>query len=94
MEKNVLIKKIAVFIIAFIGFLTTIKLAVIYYDANFNPYALPSFCSVNELIDCDGVARTVESQFFGVPLALWGMFFYVFVMVLLLADKLKKFILF
>ena len=94
MEKNILLKKIVVFIIAFIGFLTTIKLAVIYYDANFNPYALPSFCSVNELIDCDGVARTVESQFFGVPLALWGMFFYVFVMVLLLADKLKKFILF
>ena len=90
MEKSVLLKKISIFIIALIGFFTTIKLAVIYYNAVFNPYALPSFCSVSELIDCDGVAKTPESQFFGVPLALWGMFFYFFVIVLLLADKLKN----
>ena len=59
-------KKIAVGILAFIGLITTIKLAVIYYQANFNPYALSSFCSVNEFIDCDGVAKTNESQFLGV----------------------------
>ena len=64
---------------AFIGFLTTIKLAMIYYDVNFNEYALPSFCSVNDFIDCDGIAKTTESQFLGVPLAYWGMFFSAFI---------------
>ena len=94
MEKSTIVKKIIILILAFIGFLTTIKLAIIYYDANFNPYALPSFCSVNEFIDCDGIAKTTESQFFGVPLAYWGMLFYLFVIVLLFADKLKSIIIF
>ena len=94
MEKSTLIKKAFIFVLAFIGFLTTIKLAMIYYDVNFNEYALPSFCSVNDFIDCDGIAKTTESQFLGVPLAYWGMFFYLFVMVLLFADKLKKIIIF
>ena len=64
-------KKVAIGIIAAIGFITTIKLAIIYYNANFNPYALSSFCSVNDFIDCDGIARTTEAQFLGIPLAYW-----------------------
>lgn len=87
-------KKIGVGVIALAGFITTIKLAIIYYEANFNPYALPSFCSVNDLIDCDGVAKTTESQFFGVPLAYWGLFLYSFIFLLLGAGKLKNFRLF
>jgi len=84
------LKKIAIFLLAIIGFITTIKLAIIYYDSNFNPYALPSFCSINQYIDCDGVAQTVHSQFLGIPLAYWGMFLYVFIMFLLVVDKLKE----
>lgn len=90
MEKSSFIKKMLIFVLSFVGLLTTIKLAMIYYDANFNDYALPSFCSVNDFIDCDGIAKTTESQFFGVPLAYWGMFFYCFVILLLFADKLKN----
>ena len=44
-------KKISIAVIAGVGILTTIKLAIIYYNANFNPYALSSFCSVNEFIE-------------------------------------------
>ncbi len=87
---KVLQKKIWVFILALIGFITTIKLAIIYYDANFNPYALASFCSINDFIDCDSVAKTTESQFLGIPLAYWGMFLYLFIIMLLFADKLKN----
>lgn len=83
-------KKTAISIIALIGFLTTIKLAIIYFNANFNPYALASFCSVNEFIDCDGIAKTTESQFLGIPLAYWGLFLYSFIFLLLFADKLKN----
>lgn len=83
-------KKIVILILTIIGFITTIKLAIIYYNANFNPYALPSFCSISNFIDCDGIAKTTESQFFGVPLAYWGLFLYSFVTLLLFADKLKN----
>ena len=83
-------KKISVAVLAFIGIITTIDLAYIYFNANFNPYALSSFCSVSEFIDCDGIARTSESQFLGVPLAYWGMFFYAFVLLMLFVDKLKN----
>ncbi len=83
-------KNLSIGLIAFIGFITTIKLAIIYYESNYNPYALSSFCSINDLVDCDGVAKTTASQFLGIPLAYWGMFFYLFVIMLLFIDKLKN----
>lgn len=89
MEKEMK-KKITIASIAIVGIITTIKLAVIYYNANFNPYALSSFCSVNDFIDCDGIARTPEAQFLGIPLAYWGMFYYAFVFLMLFAQKLKN----
>ena len=89
--KNYKNKTIIISILMLIGVLVTIDLAYIYYEANFDKLALPSFCSVSDLIDCDGVAKTVESQFFGVPLAYWGLFLYSFIAMLLSVDVLKKF---
>ena len=85
-----LVKRIALTVVALIGFLTSVKLSLIYWDANFNPYALPSFCSINELIDCDGVAKTTHSQFFGIPLAFWGLFLYFVFLFFTYVDKLKN----
>lgn len=82
-------KRIALALIAIIGFLTSIKLCMIYWDSNFNPYALSSFCSINEFIDCDGVAKTTHSQFFGVPLAFWGLFLYFVFLFFTFVDKIK-----
>ena len=84
-------KKLSIQILSIIGFALTIKLAMIYYVANYEKYALSSFCSVSEFIDCDGVARTIQSQFWGIPLAYWGMFFYLTVLFLTIVDKLKNF---
>lgn len=88
--KALVFRKFLVVFISLIGLLTSIKLVIIYFQANFNPYALPSFCSINQLIDCDGVAQTTHSQFFGVPLALWGVFLYTFIIFLAYVDKLQK----
>ena len=77
-------------ILALIGLALSIKLAMIYYSANYDQYALSSFCSINDFIDCDGVARTNTSQFLGIPLAYWGIFFYVTVLFLTFVDKLKN----
>ena len=83
--------KIPVLIFALIGIALTIKLGIIYWDVNYNDYALPSFCSINDYIDCDGVAKTTHSQAFGIPLWSWGLFFYLFVIMLCFVDKLKTY---
>lgn len=83
-------KKIALIILTLIGFFTSVKLTIIYINANFNPYALPSFCSINSVIDCDSVAKTTFSQFLGIPLAIWGLCLYLFILFLCMVDYLKK----
>lgn len=85
-----LYKRITLTILALLGFITSIKLTIIYFDVNFNPYALSSFCSINEFVDCDGVAKTTHSQFFGIPLAIWGLFLYFVFLFFTYVDKLKK----
>ena len=83
-------KKLGIQILSLVGIIITIKLACIYYVANFQKYALSSFCSINDFIDCDGAARSILAQFWGIPLAYWGLFFYVTVLFLTFVDKLKN----
>lgn len=83
-------KETKIFILVLLGLVMTIKLAIIYYESNYNPYSVPSFCSINSFVDCDAVAQTSKSVFLGVPLAYWGMFFYAFVLMLLNVEKLKS----
>lgn len=90
MENQNKAKNIILWILIIIAFAVTVDLAFIYYQANFNAHALPSFCTISDFIDCDGVARTTESQFFGVPLAYWGIFLYAFIAMLMCVDFLKK----
>lgn len=82
--------KLAIQVLAIIGLGLTIDLAYIYYTANYDKYALSSFCSINEFVDCDGAAKSIYSQFLGIPLAYWGMFFYSIVLFLTFVDKLKS----
>ena len=83
-------KKLGIQLLGLLGLVLSIKLACIYYVANYEKYALSSFCSINEFIDCDGAARSTVSQFWGIPLAYWGIFFYVTVLFLTVVDKLKQ----
>jgi len=83
-------KRFTLTVLAIIGFITSIKLTLIYWDVNFNPYALASFCSISEFVDCDGVAKTTHSQFLGVPLACWGLFLYFVFLFFIYVDKLKN----
>lgn len=83
-------KKLTIQILTVIGFLLTIKLACIYYVANYEKYALSSFCSINDFIDCDGAAKSSVSQFWGIPLAYWGMLFYITIFFFTIVDKLKN----
>ena len=69
-------KTIFITLFALIGLVLTVELTLIFFKVNFNDSYSASFCSVNNLIDCDGVAKTNYSLFLGIPLSLWGMFFY------------------
>lgn len=83
-------KKLSIQILALAGLALSVKLACIYYVANYEKYALSSFCSINEFIDCDGAARSTVSQFWGIPLAYWGIMFYIMVLFMTIVDKLKN----
>src|SRR5574344_664686 len=84
------VKKISVFILILVGLIVSFELSKIYVDANFNPYALSSFCSINDVVDCDAVARTVFSQVLGIPLAFWGIILYFIFLFFLFVDKVKN----
>ena len=88
---NINKKNTAIQILALLGLGLSIKLACIYYTANYDQYALSSFCSINEFVDCDGAARSSVSQFWGIPLAYWGIFFYLIILFLTVVEKLKNF---
>ena len=74
---------------ALIGLGLSIKLTIIYFMMNFVPDAAPSFCAINETIDCDAVAKTSYAQMFGIPTACFGLFLYSFVFGMCFVDKLK-----
>ena len=95
MEKTIEIrisKNVILYLLAILGLIATVALAVVYYNANYNPAAGPSFCTDqnNPVVNCDGVAKSVNAQFLGIPLAYWGMLFYLVVIFLLGSDKLKQ----
>ena len=83
-------KRIIITALALIGLALAIELCVVYYNANFAIDAKPSICAINDMMDCDGVARTSYSQFFGVPLSLWGVILYLFFLFMTFVDKLQN----
>ena len=72
-----------------VGFVIVFLLINIYNNVNILNVKEASFCHINDLIDCDGVSKTKYAQFFGIPLCLWGLFFYLFVLFLTLIDDIK-----
>lgn len=75
-------KKFILFLLALLGLTVSVELCFVYFSANFVPDAGSSFCSINNVIDCDAVARTSFSSFLGVPWSIYGIGFYLFVMFL------------
>ena len=83
-------KRIIITILALIGLALSIELCVVYYNANFAINATPSICAISDQIDCDSVAKTTYSQFFGIPLSLWGVILYLFFLLMTYVDKVQN----
>ncbi len=83
-------KRILIVLLALIGLALSIELCIVYYNANFATDAKPSICTINDMMDCDGVAKTSYSQFLGVPLSLWGIILYIFFLFMSFVDKIQN----
>ena len=46
---------------------------------------------INDFIDCDGAAKTNTAQFWGIPLAYWGLLFYLIIFFLTVVNNLKRY---
>lgn len=86
MEQNK--KKWSLIALAF-GFIFVFLLINIYNNVNILNVKEASFCHINDLIDCDGVSQTKYAQFLGIPLCLWGLLFYLFILFMVLIDDIK-----
>ena len=92
MENNFKFSKIRwtiIFLLVLIGIGLCIELSLIFYKTNFLDVYVPSFCTVSELIDCDGVSKTTYSLSFGVPNSLWGLILYSVILMLLFVDRIQ-----
>lgn len=83
-------RKIFLFIFILLGLICSVELISVYVQANFSAHPTPSFCAINQYVDCDLVARTHHSQFLGVPLACWGVLLYGFILLMMFVEKLKN----
>ena len=63
---------------SFAGLLDSIYLTYHHYLINILHPETSSFCSINSVIDCDQVAISEYSWFLGLPTATWGIFGYLF----------------
>ena len=78
-----------ILILILIGIALCLDLSYIFYKTNFLETYQKSFCSISQLIDCDGVSKTVHSMFLGVPNALWGLLLYCVMLMLLFVDRIQ-----
>ena len=79
-----------ILLLCFIGLALSAELSYIFYKTNFLTNFAQSFCSISNLIDCDGVAQTSYAITFGVPNALWGIILYLLFIFLLFVDKIQE----
>jgi protein-disulfide isomerase len=83
-------RNILILILSIVGLALSVKLSQIYFDANFLTGSTGHFCSINSVLDCNGVAQSKYSSFLGIPLAIYGIIFYLAIIGLLLLKKLVE----
>jgi uncharacterized membrane protein/protein-disulfide isomerase len=72
-----------VFLTAMVGFFDSIYLAVSHYR-NYTDIGYQSFCAISKSMNCDTVSQSPYSIFLSVPVPIWGIIGYAFLLVLIL----------
>ena len=73
-----------------LGWADSIYLIYHHYQVNLAEQQTASFCVINEVIDCDLVAMGFGSTLFGVPVATLGMFAYMYLLIVFVAERLMR----
>lgn len=73
-----------------LGATDSVYLIYHHYRVNLVKDSSTSFCVINEVIDCDRVAKGFGSTLFGIPVATLGMFAYLFLLFVLIAERLMQ----
>jgi len=68
--------------LAVAGFLDSCYLAVSHYRV-YTDVAYQSFCAVSKAVNCDTVSQSTYSIFLGIPVPVWGVIGYLFLLLLL-----------
>jgi protein-disulfide isomerase/uncharacterized membrane protein len=79
----------AVFLIALTGLLSSVYLFISHYRV-YTDIGYQSFCAISRAINCDTVSQSPYSIFFNVPIPIWGVIGYLFVLVLLFISRSKQ----
>ncbi|MBI2974680.1 MAG: thioredoxin domain-containing protein [Deltaproteobacteria bacterium] len=69
----------AVFISALLGIVIASISAGEYFHVRKNGFEEASFCSINEVVNCDIINASSYSEMAGVPVAAWGILFYIII---------------
>lgn len=78
-------KWVAIVVVTILGILDSGYLTYEHYSGSIPP------CSIHfQLVDCGTVLRSTYAQIWGVPVALWGLLFYITLLALLLIERTKK----
>ena len=71
-----------------IGLSDSVYLTYHHYQVNILKPEKKSFCSINRTIDCDKAAASEAAIFYDVPVATWGMFAFIFLLLFILVERL------
>lgn len=87
--KNFLNKIRADIILLIIAVLDAVYLTKHHYLINILKPTTKSFCSINSIVDCDGVALSDFSMMFGIPVSSIGVFAYLFLLIIFIFLEKK-----
>jgi uncharacterized membrane protein/protein-disulfide isomerase len=71
------------FLIVLLGIINFSILSLTHYRVHTDPNYV-SFCAISNFINCDSVAESPHSMVFGVPISVWGIIGYLYILALLL----------
>lgn len=78
--------RLAALFFATAGLLISLYSAHSHYQ-NYTDPLYSSFCAISKSINCDTVAQSPWSIMFGIPVAWWGVLFYLFFLLILLTEN-------
>ena len=89
MNKNKKIFNFCLISLPIAGFFISLYLSYSHYKV-FTDISYKSFCAVSKSLNCDTVSQSKYAVFFNIPVAQWGGFGYLFLLVLNIIGAFKK----